>query len=242
MFDDDRDDENEGEGISFDPAFLVDRLTELTDLGRITWYYLYANDGVEDAPPESLGDSTKPYAYALDDEEFGFGRVVLLLNDRLNETDEPGLYYQGDYVEVEPKGLKLLIDTIKVHFLERVSGALPTNQERIHRTIEYAIQPYQLEHKRQEDRADRATELQHKLADVADKLATLALNQQNMQIILGGSDVLEASEVPFSSETLAIALSLLFPEEDRINLESLLQPEFLDKVVQEVHHVYMNKN
>jgi hypothetical protein len=106
------------------PAEILYRLVELTQAGELAWTYMYpSNPNVE--TEAELPGLTEPVAYLLEDNRYGFGRGLIKVHDVEMETQAPGVYLQGNRLDVSDGLSAMLLDAVRLHVEEVQRGTAP---------------------------------------------------------------------------------------------------------------------
>jgi hypothetical protein len=155
------------------------RLIELTTQGRIPWMRLYDDATLAEIDQE-LEDAAHPRGYVADDHFFGFGRLILQLDDTLDEAIEPFLNISGERLSISDNEIGLLRDEIESYFDRVMTGGTEAVTDTMKAQIEKELRGIRADNDEVFDTFAQLSDVINSQADMVREITTLAQSAHDL--------------------------------------------------------------
>jgi hypothetical protein len=219
-------------------AHLIERLIFLTEKGQMHWARVYGSPAIGMDGADTV-DAGRPVAYLLEDNIFGFGRVMLSLDREKTEAGGLFIAINGERLEDASKvDLSLLKDHIKLYHREIMTGRMRTVHDRMAHMVDRAVEDAQQEIDVHREFGQRLLGQVERQTGLLDKALSAVIGAQTIALTAQTAPAGSPDEDPdFMIELNAQALSrvlVILREAGKIQINSNITYAELDQVIEQL--------
>lgn len=224
---------------------IIERLIELTQMGRLHWTFMYPqHPEVSGSSAEALSEVSQPIGYVLEDEDFGFGVVIVQIQSDISEEDLPVVHVQGEYIEAPSTDRSLLVTVIRNFLHEIQTGRAPSMYDRIHRATQQAIEPMREQMRETQRNSDTFRELAQRQMNVTENMSQVLTKLMGTEEIDLQADPHKDDKIELTPENLRFALQIMAGPEIANQLEKDESDTYYQDIIDVVkgtHQSYSNQ-